>query len=790
MSAEYTQDQSSDDQRRAKELSLKRTRPPTEVPGYEAQRFLGSGAYGEVWVGLDQNTGRRVAIKFYTHRGGVDWSLLSREVEKLVFLSADRYVVQLLDVGWDAEPPYYVMDYIENGSLEDLLRENGPLPTAEAMELFHEICVGLMHMHGKGVLHCDLKPANVLLDEDHKPRLADFGQSRLSHEQSPALGTLFYMAPEQADMEAVPDARWDVYALGALLYCLLTGQVPYRSEDMLRQFDSAVDLADRLARYRHSIRSAPPPRAHRKVPGVDRPLAEIIERCLAVDPNERFGSVHSVLESLHAREQARVRRPLQVLGIVGPTLLLLIMALFGFRGYRQAISDSEHLANKRAKESSLFAAQMAAEKAAREIDRYFRAVEQVAEDPELQRRFLEVTGDPQLAEMLQGLSDPNASSPEYRQLRARYIKLIDQLPLQAYINKLLVDPRKPIAASWFVTMLDGTQVAASFNAKEPAETRGRNYGWRTYFHGGIEDLRFTETIDGKQITRYQRPPPGQHITGTHLSAVFQSTGTNTWKVAVSAPLIIDGEFQGVVAMTIEIGNIVEFRKTKERSAVLVDGRAGRTQGVVLQHPLYDELLDEQELALAAQRTALLQQIELLKQQQQQPAQLQAKVLEFEKLAKQQASLPPRFGVDPEYRVPLGQLDANGGQLYRDPLGRAPEGTAYAKDWIAAKAPVLQKVRVAGSGDFKSVETGLFVIVQEDYQSVIGPVEQLDKFLLRQGILALTGVVLVVFVLWYFVFRMLNNQRNSGTFRSTARSTSPSLHSMKTLSAPNRHRPTP
>jgi serine/threonine protein kinase len=222
MQSDPTQQQSHEEQRRSVQLSLQRTRPPTEVPGYETARFLGSGAYGEVWVGMDQNTGRRVAIKFFHHRSGVDWQLLSREVEKLVFLSADRYVVQLLEVGWEAEPPYYVMEYVDSGSLADLLRERGALPVGEAVELFRETAVGLMHAHGKGVLHCDLKPANILLDQDHKPRLADFGQSRLSHEQTPALGTLFFMAPEQADLEAVPDARWDVYALGALLYCMLT----------------------------------------------------------------------------------------------------------------------------------------------------------------------------------------------------------------------------------------------------------------------------------------------------------------------------------------------------------------------------------------------------------------------------------------------------------------------------------------------------------------------------------------------------------------------------------------
>src|SRR6478672_9410505 len=246
MASDHTFQQTPTDQQRSKDLSLQRTRPPAEVPGYQTQRFLGSGAYGEVWVGLDRNTGRKVAIKFYRHRGGVDWSLLEREVEKLRFLSADRYVVQLFYVGWDAEPPYYVMEYIEQGSLDDLLRRHGSFSVPEAVELLTEIAIGLSHAHGKGVVHCDLKPANVLLDQDGKPRLADFGQSRLSHEQKPALGTLFYMAPEQADLQAVPDVRWDVYALGAILYTLLTGAPPYRDEHAVDKYE-ATDLDDRLA---------------------------------------------------------------------------------------------------------------------------------------------------------------------------------------------------------------------------------------------------------------------------------------------------------------------------------------------------------------------------------------------------------------------------------------------------------------------------------------------------------------------------------------------------------------
>src|SRR4029077_892458 len=114
------------------------------------------------------------------------------------------------------------------------------------VSLLREVAVGLAHAHNKGILHCDLKPANILLDQDGKPRLADFGQARLTAEHSPALGTLFYMAPEQADLTAVPDARWDVYALGALLYSMLTGHPPHRTEAAATEMRTAETLTERL----------------------------------------------------------------------------------------------------------------------------------------------------------------------------------------------------------------------------------------------------------------------------------------------------------------------------------------------------------------------------------------------------------------------------------------------------------------------------------------------------------------------------------------------------------------
>ncbi len=269
---------------RAEELSMRATVPPSEVPGYRLERLLGQGAFGQVWVGKNLNTGRTVAVKFYLHRSGVNWSLLSREVKHLVSMASNRFIVQVLEVGWDAEPPYYVMEFLENGSLDDLIRSKGNLSVKQASEIFYDLAVGLNHSHGKGVLHCDLKPANVLLDQDMRPRLADFGQSRMSHEQTPSLGTLFYMAPEQADLNAVPDARWDVYALGAILYCMLTGNPPYRTPDMVSTLDTAANLPERLKKYRDALLKSPAPRQHYRVPRIDRELSKLIDRCLANIP--------------------------------------------------------------------------------------------------------------------------------------------------------------------------------------------------------------------------------------------------------------------------------------------------------------------------------------------------------------------------------------------------------------------------------------------------------------------------------------------------------------------------
>jgi len=694
MSTDPTEIQSQQQRQQARQRSLQRTHPPVQVPGYEPERLLGGGAYGEVWVALERNTGRRVAIKFYAHRGGLDWSLLSREVEKLAFLFADRYVVQLLGVGWDAEPPYYIMEFIEQGSLADRLRR-GPLPARDAVEVFREVTVGLVHAHAKGVLHCDLKPANILLDQDDKPRLADFGQSRLSSDQTPALGTMFYMAPEQADLKAMPDARWDVYGLGAVLYCMLTGEPPHRDDATASELERAGDVEERLARYRQLISEAPRPAGHRRVRGVDGELAAIVDRCLAVDPEDRFPAVSAVLAALDRRARRRARRPAVFLGTLGPALLLLIVSLFAWRGFSNVMSQSDAALAEQALRSNQFAARYVARTAGNELYRRWGAVRRVAAQSELKTAVAALLNDPRSAELMTELNDPELeqthTAEQVAALRDEFRELPPRKALQEVFEGLIPDYAKAPedVASWFFC-----DPAGLSTVRVPeSQTIGRNYAWRSFFHGGNAD----------RADEDWRPAPDERLKQTTLSAVFRSQATGRWIVAISTPVTMgdQDQFLGVVALTVELGRFVDLQGRDEQFAVLVDWRDGPNKGVILQHPLFDHLLE------------------------------------------QQGRLPEHIT---QYRVTADDLpDTQSRERhYTDPLAAAPEGHPYRRQWLARMAPVMLGER----------ETGWMVIVQEAYQAAIGrTLEHVREGALQLGLLALLLIGMMMIALWFAATRL-------------------------------------
>lgn len=724
--SDYTQQQSLGSLENAERMSLHNAKPPADIKGIKIERLLGQGAFGQVWLGRDLNTGRQVAVKFYLYRGGVNWSLLDREVKHMVNMSTGRHIVQVLGVGWDSEPPYYVMEYLENGSLEDMLRTRGVLSTSETVSLLRDLAEGLSFAHGKGVLHCDMKPANVVLDHDWRPRLADFGQSRMSDEQTPSLGTLFFMAPEQADLEASPDAAWDVYALGAIAYCMLVGSPPYRTPEMVETLDTADSLVDRLEKYRKTISRLPTPRLHHRRKNVDKGLCQIIDRCLAVSPNERFSNVQQVIEAIESRSRARSRRPLLLLGIIGPILFLVVMLLFSTRSI--AVAKNESL--QRTLDLSLRSNQMAAQFAAKTLEGefllLFRLIEQEANQPEVRRRvaLLNTAGDKLLAACVDNTGQD--APPESKAAAVALKQLDEQTDLQTYVAERLEAIRasrfasgSAIFDSLFVNDPKGTNVAIQFANQSDAILKdpvGRNFAHRSYFLGTRRDRLGAPR---SELT------PTRH---THLSAVFRSSATGRWKVGISAPIWPKSrEFEaaeamdpiGVLVLTINLGDLSllpadeKTKNARDRFATLVDGRVGKLQGTLLQHPFLDS-------DAIRDPNAIVPQID---------------------------------------ERTLSQLRTGEGILeFLDPASKFEGGETYAGAWVTAMQPVHFNTE-RDSGKQNSApdrNSDLWVLVQERRSQVAAPVVELGSRLQRESFIELGVVVLVTMILWYFVFSQSNS----------------------------------
>lgn len=253
---------------------------------------LGEGGMGLVYRARDRTLDRIVALKVI--RGG---SLIRREELDRFLLEAKAaaqfdhpHIVPILEIGSHLGQPYYTMPYLAGGNLaQNLDRLQGDVE--QAVTLIRKVAQALDCVHQKGILHRDLKLANVLLDETGEPLIADFGLARMTGSDidltrsNQRLGTLPYMAPEQlSGGKSKLSPATDVWALGVMLYQLLTGERPF-----------AGDSEDLIA---GQIRSAEPLRPADRVASMDRTLDAIVMRCLEKDPEQRFPSAGALAQEL------------------------------------------------------------------------------------------------------------------------------------------------------------------------------------------------------------------------------------------------------------------------------------------------------------------------------------------------------------------------------------------------------------------------------------------------------------------------------------------------------------
>jgi hypothetical protein len=366
--------------------SLQGTLELPQIEGYDVESVLGRGGMGVVFKAKHRKLNRFVAVKMMLSgpfAGPVELARFQREVEAVAALRHPN-IVQIHDVGDQAGRHYFTMEYVEGGSLAQKLAGK-PQPATESAEMIATLACAVQFAHQSGFIHRDLKPANILLTADDIPKITDFGLAR-SIDAGPEftlsgarVGTPSYMAPEQAlgKAHAIGPAV-DVYALGAVLYEMLTGRPPFEGES-----------AAATERQVIADEPVPPSRLNPKVP---RDLETVCLKCLQKDPQRRYTSAAALAEDLQryllgqvvtARPVSQferavkwIRRNKWIASLSAAAVFALVMGtvaslLFGFEANRQ-----EGLATDRAGKLEEKMRELQAQK--REIEAQKRDTERVA----------------------------------------------------------------------------------------------------------------------------------------------------------------------------------------------------------------------------------------------------------------------------------------------------------------------------------------------------------------------------------------------------------------------------
>ncbi len=260
---------------------------------YTLKEKIGSGGMADVWLASDQELDRQVAVKILHDRFAQDKEFVERfrrEAQSAAGLQHPN-VVSIFDRGEFRDTYFIAMEYVDGPQLKDLVK--GGMSTKDAIDFTRQILNAARFAHRKGIVHRDLKPQNVLIDDEGRARVADFGIARGESSDITAtgsvMGTAQYLSPEQAQgKETTP--RSDIYSIGVILYEALTGRVPF-------QGDSAVAVALKQV-------SEAPRRPSAINPNVPPALDAVVMRALAKDPDARFKDADAFLKALDAAEKA------------------------------------------------------------------------------------------------------------------------------------------------------------------------------------------------------------------------------------------------------------------------------------------------------------------------------------------------------------------------------------------------------------------------------------------------------------------------------------------------------
>jgi serine/threonine protein kinase len=284
---------------------------------YRLKRLIAKGGMAEVWEAVDDILGRPVAVKILHPHLAADESFRERFRREAIAAArlAHPSIVATYDTGTDDGITFIVMELVEGKTLRQTLNELGPLPPGRAVHIAAQVAAALHYAHNAGIVHRDVKPANILVCPDGRLKVADFGIAKAVEDSEPdrpspadaltstgtIVGTAQYLAPEQVDGRPV-DARTDVYALGVVLYEMLCGRPPFTGDT-----DMAVAL-------KHVTTDPLAPRQVRG--GIPRGLESVVLRAMAKAPEARYQSAAELQTALlstdlAAEEETHVAAPLR-----------------------------------------------------------------------------------------------------------------------------------------------------------------------------------------------------------------------------------------------------------------------------------------------------------------------------------------------------------------------------------------------------------------------------------------------------------------------------------------------